>query len=927
MPINERNVSNFKDELRDTLKDAEDFIYELYYDTNKIATIGCGFNVTLKDILQKVCDKKYSNPKMNEKEFTGLLNAINGVKVKTKENLRSEVSEYLDSIKTEDGKSAKFGEFNLDDKQIGDILPEVVEIFRDGLNKKLAYTSISPQESKIDENSIGSNEYIALMSMTYNNPSLVGDSLKARLRARNRFGAWYEIRYKSNADNEIGIAKRRFAESNEFGLFESRENNNAIKQNTLTDISINAISFEECLDLFSLLNVAKIKEKDEPSITYLQNAIAYETTKEFKGNRTIAGYSRGNADFNTHYRKYNTILQFFADKINALLKDVTQKSFKLEDIYVITTKGDNSHNISRINKLLKIRAENGEFRPEAKRDILLIYPTASALPVMPIQPKNTTFTIVLADNTSLDCSNLNPDGNSNESEIVLMSYKQDVREPNKNSRDDEISFIKPSTNGETIIYKNTNDIFISQDDRYAFNSGNVITLNFFEKMNFNLLNFAKENSYSIRSDKASSMFDIKLRLPDATDSISTKSEGNFHLVVTNLIIEDEEGKSYDIKKVYLHNSEDKRVYPSYYLKKNDDKDVDSNSSSENSYTAKFRININLDKNSSGFKKTSKFIIATFDLSKRYDTGEIHAKEDTAVVTLASKDKKDGGAEFNIKVSTVVYQKNITEIRLNTSESSDATNLSIKDTLNLEAVYLPNKGDDDYKEISWAYKVIREDKYNSEVMVDKVAGAINLSEEKFKGKKITFSPKDDIKDKELLKRLNHGNHIIMFFAYLRLPAFKTKFGKTHIRVDIKAPIYLKYSNGKLCIYEFGHTDATMCFDTSLSGGIFDKESKDEKVEHMPKGTYYISSNLSGGDIDIFEDDKLSETCYQSIDGKDRSYIEPCKIYARDSNIQRVSSIKSGINLIDSENKNRFIQKFNEVKQRVGLDSKEVKLEVG
>lgn len=926
MPINERNASDFKNKLRDTLKDAEGFKHYLYYDTNKIATIGCGFNVTLKEMLKKVCDEIYSEPKMDEKEFIGLLNTINGVKLKTDENLVSKVSEYLDGIKTEDGKSAKFGEFNLDDKQIGDILPEVVEIFRDGLNKKLAYTSISPQESEINENTIGSNEYIALMSMTYNNPSLVGNGLKAHLRARNRFGAWYEIRYKSNGDNEIGIAKRRFIESNEFGLFESNANNNEVKHNTLTNISINAISFEECLDLFSLLNVAKIKEKDEPSITYLQNAIAYETTKEFNGNRTIAGYSNGNADFNTHYRKYDTILQFFADKINALLKDVTNKSFKLEDIYVITTKDDNSHNISRINKLLKIRAENGEFKPEAKRDILLIYPTASALPVMPIQPKNTTFTIVLADNTSLDCSNLNPDGNSNESEIVLMNYKQDVRWPNKNSRDDEISFIKPSTNGETIIYKNTNDIFISQDKRYAFNSGNVITLNFFEKMSFNLLNFAKENSYSIRSDKASSMFDIKLRLPDATDSISTKNEGNFNLVVSDLIIEDEEGKSCDIKEVYLHNGEDKRVYPSYYLKRNDDKDADSNSSSKNSYTAKFRININLDKNSSGFKKTSKFIIATFDLSKRYDTGEIHAKEDTAVVTLASKDKKDGGAEFDIKVSTVAYQKNITEIRLNTSENTSATNLSIKDTLNLEAVYLPNKGDDDYKEVNWAYKVIREDKYNSEV-VGKVAGAINLSEEKFKGKKITFSPKDDIKDKELLKRLNHGNHIIMFFAYLRLPAFKTKFGKTHIRVDIKAPIYLKYSNGKLCIYEFGHTDATMCFDTSLSGGIFDKESKDEKVEHMPKGTYYISSNLSGGDIDIFEDDKLSETCYQSIDGKDRSYIEPCKIYARDSNIQRVSSIKSGINLIDSENKNRFIQKFNEVKQRVGLDSKEVKLEVG
>lgn len=926
MPINERNASNFKNELGDTLEKTEGFRHYLYYDIKKLATIGCGFNVTLKEILKKVCDEIYSEPKMSEEEFAGLLNTINGVNVKTNENLVSQVSEYLDGIKTEDKKSTKFGKFELSNDQIIDILPEVVEIFRDGLNKKLAYTSIGPQESKIDKYSIGSKEYIALMSMTYNNPSLVGNGLKAYLRAKNRFGAWYEIRYKSNADNEIGIAKRRFAESNEFGLFESNANNNAVKQNTLTNISINAISFEECLDLFSLLNVAKIKDKDEPSITYLQNAIAYETTKEFKGNRTIAGYSNGNADFNEHYRKYNTILQFFADKINALLKNVTSKTFKLEDIYVITTKDDNSHNISRINKLLKIRAENGEFKPEAKRDILLIYPTASALPVMPIQPKNTTFTIVLADNTSLDCSNLNPDGNSNESEVVLMNYKQDVREPNKNSRDEEISFIKPSTNGETIIYKNANGIFISQDKRYAFNSGNVITLNFFEKMNFNLLNFAKENSYSIRSDKASSMFDIKLRLPDATDSISTKNEGNFNLVVSDLIIKDEEGKSYDIKEVYLHNGEDKRVYPSYYLEKNDDKDADSNSSSKNSYTAKFRININLDKNSTGFKKTSKFIIATFDLSKEYDTAEIHAKEDTAVVTLASKDKKDGGAEFDIKVSTVAYQKNITEIRLNTSENTSATNLSIKDTLNLEAVYLPNKGDDDYKEVNWAYKVIREDKYNSEV-VGKVVGAINLSEEKFKGKKITFSPKDDIKDKELLKRLNHGNHIIIFFAYLKSPAFNTNFGKTHIRVDIKAPIYLKYSNGKLCIYEFEHTDATMCFDTSLSDDIFGKESKDKKVEHMPKGVYYINSNLNSGDIDIYEDDKLSETCYQSIDGKDRSYIEPCKIYARDSNIQRASSTKSGINLINSENKNRFIQKFNEVKQRVGLDSKEVKLEVG
>ena len=86
MPINERNASNFKGELGDTLKKAEGFREKLYYDGKNIATIGCGFNVTLKEILKEVCDKKYSEPKMSEEEFAGLLNVINGVEVKTDEN-------------------------------------------------------------------------------------------------------------------------------------------------------------------------------------------------------------------------------------------------------------------------------------------------------------------------------------------------------------------------------------------------------------------------------------------------------------------------------------------------------------------------------------------------------------------------------------------------------------------------------------------------------------------------------------------------------------------------------------------------------------------------------------------------------------------------------------------------------------------------
>ena len=56
--------------------------------------------------------------------------------------------------------------------------------------------------------------------------------------------------------------------------------------------------------------------------------------------------------------------------------------------------------------------------------------------------------------------------------------------------------------------------------------------------------------------------------------------------------------------------------------------------------------------------------------------------------------------------------------------------TIQDTINLKAIYKPNKGDDNYKEVNWSYKIIKQGEYNKEVKANFVANDIKLEGEKF-----------------------------------------------------------------------------------------------------------------------------------------------------------------------------------------------------
>lgn len=67
-------------------------------------------------------------------------------------------------------------------------------------------------------------EYKALMSLYFNNPDLIGTGLKLALGAGDRAEAWLQIRYYSNGGTPSnGIAKRRYWESEVFGLYDNRD--------------------------------------------------------------------------------------------------------------------------------------------------------------------------------------------------------------------------------------------------------------------------------------------------------------------------------------------------------------------------------------------------------------------------------------------------------------------------------------------------------------------------------------------------------------------------------------------------------------------------------------------------------------------------------------------------------------------------------
>ena len=515
-------------------------------------------------------------------------------------------------------------------------------------------------------------------------------------------------------------------------------------------------------------------------------------------------------------------------------------------------------------------------------------------------------------------------------ELILTDFKFDSYEKeNKGaSSDRDIKFKNAKTKSDSVIlYKENDDgkddknktkgacftsIRQSSDEiEYKLEDG-VVKMSHFklpsskdEYLNFNLLNFAKENNFTLRDDKDSAMFDMKLRLALGNNVVPTSlSSSSLALTLNNLIIENEKGEASDIDKIYLHHCGDKSIYESTSLVKNKDSDI------KNSYTAIF--NIPIDRND---KKDTKLIVYSSDLSKIYDTKGIHAYTGTAIISIGYKDKSGGSFSYTNKVSL----RDITDHIVNVVSDSQYP-FKTNEEINLKAIYKQEKGDKRYKEVLWGYKVIKSIEYN-EVSKSNPKDVVELKDKK--GKEIRFKISDVIK-KDHLDKLKQGGHTIVFFAYLEGEKDKFKYqsvyGKNHIRIDIKIPLYIKFKDDKLIIYEFEHAIKEKSFKASLN--------HDDALVNK-SGYLYINKDMSAQDINIYEDDKLTKEL-KSEDSTNKRY----QIYideANSANHQNPSNTnqtgqtkinqdtKHGINLLSKDNMNSFINSFNESKSITRVDN--------
>ena len=429
-----------------------------------------------------------------------------------------------------------------------------------------------------------------------------------------------------------------------------------------------------------------------------------------------------------------------------------------------------------------------------------------------------------------------------------------------------------------------------------------------EYLNFNLLNFAKENNFTLRDDKDSAMFDMKLRLALGNNAEPTStSSSSLALTLNNLIIENEKGEASDIDKIYLHHCSDKSIYESSSLVKNKDSDM------KNSYRATF--NIPIDRND---KKDTKLIVYSSDLSKIYDTKGIHAYTGTAIISIGYKDKSGGSFSYTNKVSL----RDITDHIVNVVSDSQYP-FKTNEEISLKAIYKQEKGSKRYKEVLWGYKVIKSIEYN-EVSKSNPKDVVELKDQK--GKEIRFKISDLIK-KDHLDKLKQGGHTIVFFAYLEGEKdkfkYKSVYGKNHIRIDIKIPLYIKFKDDKLIIYEFEHAIKEKSFKANIN---FDSSLTD-RDKNIKDGYYYINKNINQAqEVKIYEDENLNKTLNVKDEKNRQTLNNVYGIYVNENsaNSQILDSIiskdkKYGINLLSKDNMDSFISSFNESKSITRVDS--------
>lgn len=680
-----KNTKYLEDTLN-LLKVVEGFREQPYGDTRGILTIGYGTNLQVKNWLIAV---------LNELGLFGditTLDSIADIRALDNTDSKTMIDEFY-NITKEIVSNDTIGNTRT---QLNDLLKKYDNAQSDfkltkeqGIKiKKIASNNIFQNASNINDKTLKidkeTNEYAGILSYAF---SVGLESQEYLFRECNkdnnsRFLSFFTLRYGvnfllNNDNAKFGIAKRRFWESELFGF--EYDNKKA---------------FKLAIGIFKILNfkykprekvnqdfVAKFQE-DYPNQTHLDWILKYENDLLYANNptnpkQTWQKFYNQDAIANNLDTRLQNIQGIAPSKDNFLshyltcLNTLTQKTFNLENIYCIQSfygvlGAHKLDNVAILNKILNQRFSHNntnqtndassqsnnpdsQTQQENPTQILILYPKATPLPIQIIQPENTFLTLVVGKNAKLDCSKLLLD----KCEIHYLQYDENQEESTENPKitalktDSELTLTTKDSNLYEVIH-NGIIYYISKNEgvlRVALGQNREEVIE--------LYNFAKENKYKILKESHSQMLDIQLKLEDNKE-LPTSHNGNFALTINNLTLLDKNGKNLDIAEdytLYLHNCENRIIYENTSIQKNTD----------DTYRVNFSFDLIQDEDSNFFKRTTKLIIATQNLSNDFSTSEIHTKGNVAVVSLSSADKKGGNYTFTKKVSAQEFGEEIKTI--------------------------------------------------------------------------------------------------------------------------------------------------------------------------------------------------------------------------------------------------------------------------
>ncbi len=205
MSITPRPLDDYSQRLYETIKQFEGFRSKVYSCTSGVPTVGVGYA-----LLEKGTTKWQVRGNLaNELSEAGV--GVTDQDVTRLDSIATALNQNNISRARSLTQSANFS-FTVSEAQARTLFDNTIAAYEAMVRLKLG--------PALYEDYKNSAEMVALVSLAYNSPKLIGQSLLEGLREGDRAEVWYQIRYASNGNKLQGLANRRFRESDMFGLYD-----------------------------------------------------------------------------------------------------------------------------------------------------------------------------------------------------------------------------------------------------------------------------------------------------------------------------------------------------------------------------------------------------------------------------------------------------------------------------------------------------------------------------------------------------------------------------------------------------------------------------------------------------------------------------------------------------------------------------------